>query len=170
MRVILLGKVGNLGNLGNVVNVKDGYARNFLLPRKKALRASKENLANFEKQKAVLETENLNRKSEAEQIASKMDGLGVNIIRQAGESGHLFGSVRAIDVSNAINVAGYDVKKSQICINNPIKTLGIHILNVMLHPEVSVCVKINVAQSIEEAEVQISAATGTQLEEVDTEN
>jgi large subunit ribosomal protein L9 len=169
MKVILLGKVGNLGGLGNIVSVKDGYARNFLLPRKKALRASKENLEGFEKQKAFFETENLKRKSEAEEIALKMDGLFVNIIRQAGESGHLFGSVRATDVSKAINDAGYNINKSQVCINNPIKTLGIHTLSIVLHPEVSICVNVNVAQSAEEANVQLAGAgiADSQKEEIE---
>lgn len=168
MEVVLLERVENLGVIGSVVTVKNGYARNFLLPRKKALRATKENLAYFEAQKSVIEAENLKRKKEAEQVASKMDGLVLNIIRQAGESGHLFGSVRNSDVAEAARDAGFQITKAQVRIDTPIKTLGIYALKVTLHPEVSIEVKVNVAQTIEEADAQLEAFLHPVKEENET--
>jgi large subunit ribosomal protein L9 len=157
MKIILLNKVENLGTIGNIVTVKNGYARNFLLPKKKALRASPANLAFLEKQRAVIEAENLKKKADAEEVAVRMEGLLVSLIRQAGESGNLFGSVRSADVAAAVSQAGYSIHKSQVRIDNPIKTLGIHLVKVELHPEVLVTVKVNVAQTSEEAEAQIAA-------------
>lgn len=157
MQVVLLERVENLGIIGSIVTVKNGYARNFLLPRKKALRATKENLAYFETQKSVIEAENLKRKKEAEQVAAKMEGLVLNVIRQAGESGHLFGSVRNSDVAEAAHELGFQIAKVQVRIDSPIKTLGIYPLKITLHPEVIVEVKVNVAQTVEEAEAQLDA-------------
>jgi len=136
------------------VKVRPGYARNFLLPQKKALRATKENLTYFEKQRAQLEAQNLTRKSEAEQVAEKLNGLKVVLIRQAGESGQLYGSVSARDLSDAVTAAGFTITRGQIVLEKPIKTLGLFPLKVVLHPEVSVAVTANVAQSAEEAEMQ----------------
>jgi large subunit ribosomal protein L9 len=152
--VILLERVENLGQMGQVVKVRPGFARNFLLPQKKAMRATKENLAYFEKQRAQLEAQNLTRKSEAEQVAEKLNGLKVVLIRQAGESGQLYGSVSARDLSDAVTSAGFTITRGQIILEKPIKTLGLFPLKVVLHPEVSVQVTANVAQSGEEAEMQ----------------
>jgi large subunit ribosomal protein L9 len=152
--VILLERVENLGQMGQVVKVRPGFARNFLLPQKKAMRATKENLAYFEKQRAQLEAQNLTRKSEAEQVADKLNGLKVVLIRQAGESGQLYGSVSARDLSDAITAAGFTIGRGQVVLEKPIKTLGLFPLRVVLHPEVSVQVMANIAQSAEEAEMQ----------------
>jgi large subunit ribosomal protein L9 len=152
--VILLERVENLGQMGQVVKVRPGFARNFLLPQKKALRATKENLAYFEKQRAQLEAQNLTRKKEAEEVAEKLNGLKVVLIRQAGESGQLYGSVSARDLSDAVTDAGFTITRGQIVLEKPIKTLGLFPLKVVLHPEVSVQVTANVAQSAEEAEMQ----------------
>ncbi len=152
--VILLERVENLGQMGQVVKVRPGYARNYLLPQKKALRATKENLAYFEKQRAQLEAQNLQRRSEAEQVAQKLDGISVVIIRQAGESGQLYGSVSARDIAQAITEAGFTVGRGQVVLDKAIKTLGLYKQRVVLHPEVSVTVTVNVAQSPEEAEMQ----------------
>jgi large subunit ribosomal protein L9 len=154
VQVILLERVEKLGQMGQVVDVRPGYARNFLLPQKKALRATKDNLAYFETQRSQLEAQNLARKSEAEQVAQKLDGLSVIVIRQAGESGQLYGSVTARDVAQAITEGGFTVGRSQIVLERAIKTLGLHKQRVVLHPEVSVTVTVNVAQSAEEAEMQ----------------
>jgi large subunit ribosomal protein L9 len=154
VQVILLERVEKLGQMGQVVDVRPGYARNFLLPQKKALRATKDNLAYFETQRSQLEAQNLARKSEAEQVAQKLDGLSVIVIRQAGESGQLYGSVTARDVAQAITEAGFTVGRSQIVLERAIKALGLHKQRVVLHPEVSVTVTVNVAQSAEEAEMQ----------------
>ena len=152
--VILLERVENLGQMGQVVRVRPGFARNFLLPQKKAMRATKENLAYFEKQRAQLEAQNLTRKKEAEEVAEKLNGLKVVLIRQAGESGQLYGSVSARDLSDAVTDAGFTITRGQIVLEKPIKTLGLFPLKVVLHPEVSVQVTANVAQSAEEAEMQ----------------
>ncbi len=154
VQVILLERVEKLGQMGQVVDVKPGYARNFLLPQKKALRATKDNLTYFETQRSQLEAQNLARKSEAEQVAKKLDGLSVMVIRQAGESGQLYGSVTARDVADGITEAGFTVGRGQIVLERAIKTLGLHKQRVVLHPEVSVTVTVNVAQSAEEAEMQ----------------
>jgi large subunit ribosomal protein L9 len=154
MDVILLERVEKLGQLGQVVKVKAGYARNFLLPKKKALRATKENLAYFEGQKAQLEARNLELKKEAEVVATKVDGLTVVVVRQAAESGVLYGSVTSRDVADAVTAAGTTIARSQVAIVDPIKTLGLFKVKVVLHPEVSVYVTVNVARSAEEAAVQ----------------
>ena len=152
--LILLERVEKLGQMGQVVKVKPGYARNYLLPQKKAMRATKENLAYFDTQRAQLEASNLERKSEAGMVAEKMEGLSIVVIRQAGESGQLYGSVAARDISDAVTAAGFTVDKRQIVLERPIKTLGLHPVRVMLHPEVGVTVTANVAQSDEGARMQ----------------
>ena len=152
--LILLERVEKLGQMGQVVKVKPGYARNYLLPQKKAMRATKENMAYFETQRAQLEANNLQRRSDAMVIAEKMEGLTVVVIRQAGESGQLYGSVAVRDIAEAITAAGYTVDKTQIVLDRPIKTIGLHPVRVMLHPEVGVTVTANVAQSEEGARMQ----------------
>jgi large subunit ribosomal protein L9 len=152
MEVILLERIEKLGQMGEVVKVKPGYARNFLLPQKKALRASKANMAFFEKQRVQLEAVNLKRRDEAQAVAVKMDGLKVLMVRQAGESGQLYGSVSGRDVADSVKAAGYTVERNQINLDVPIKTLGAWPVRVSLHPEVSVTVVVNVARSQEEAE------------------
>ncbi len=154
VQVILLERVEKLGQMGQVVDVKPGFARNFLLPQKKALRATKDNLAYFEKQRTQLEAQNLSRKGEAEQVAQKLEGLSVVIIRQAGESGQLYGSVTARDIAQGVTEAGFTIVRGQVVQEKAIKTLGLYKQRVVLHPEVSVTVTINVAQSPEEAEMQ----------------
>jgi large subunit ribosomal protein L9 len=152
--VILLERVEKLGQMGQVVKVRPGFARNYLLPQKKALRATKENLAYFEKQRSQLEAQNLSRRGEAEQVAKKLDGVAVTIIRQAGESGQLYGSVTARDVSEAVTKAGFTITRGQVVLDKAIKTLGLYKQRIILHPEVSVGITVNVAQSAEEAEMQ----------------
>ncbi|HZT89125.1 MAG TPA: 50S ribosomal protein L9 [Stellaceae bacterium] len=154
VELILLERVEKLGQMGQVVNVKPGYARNYLLPQKKALRATKENLAYFETQRAQLEANNLKRKSEAGEVAEKLEGLSVVLVRQAGESGQLYGSVSARDISDAVTKAGFTIERHQVVLDRPIKTLGLHPVRIVLHPEVSVSVTANVAQSEEEADMQ----------------
>ncbi|MES2252235.1 MAG: 50S ribosomal protein L9 [Pseudomonadota bacterium] len=160
MKIILLERVEHLGQMGEVVTVKPGYARNFLLPRKKALRATRDNVAFFDKQKAQLEVTNLKLRSEAESVAKTMEGVQIIVIRQASEVGHLYGSVRTQDVSEGLTTAGYTVNRSQVQIVTPIKNLGIHHVRIILHPEVSVMVGVIVAQSEEEAMVRRQAAAG----------
>jgi large subunit ribosomal protein L9 len=152
--LILLERVDKLGQMGQIVKVKPGYARNYLLPQKKAMRATKENLAYFETQRTQLEASNLHRKSEAGEVGTKVEGLTVALIRQAGESGQLYGSVAARDIADAVTKAGFTVDKRQIVLDRPIKTLGLHRLRVMLHPEVAVTITVNVAQSEEGARMQ----------------
>jgi len=152
--LILLERVDKLGQMGQIVKVKPGYARNYLLPQKKAMRATKENLAYFETRRTQLEANNLHRKSEAGDVAGKVEGLTVPLIRQAGESGQLYGSVAARDIAEAVTKAGFTVDKRQIVLDRPIKTLGLHRLRVMLHPEVAVTITANVAQSEEGARMQ----------------
>ena len=152
--LILLERVDKLGQMGQIVKVKPGYARNYLLPQKKAMRATKENLAYFETQRTQLEANNLHKKSEAGDVATKLEGLTVALIRQAGESGQLYGSVAARDISDAVTKAGFTVDKRQIVLDRPIKTLGLHRLRVMVHPEVAVTITANVAQSEEAAKMQ----------------
>jgi len=157
MDVILLERVYNLGQIGDVVKVKPGYARNFLLPHKKALRATEANKARFEAQRAQIEANNLERRTEAEQIRGRVEGLKVVLIRQAGETGQLFGSVTSRDIAEAVTAAGFTVERRQIILDHPIKLLGLHPVRVALHPEVIVTVSANVAKSAEEAEAQEKA-------------
>ena len=152
--LILLERVAKLGQMGQRVKVKPGFARNYLLPQKKALRATRENLAYFESQRAQLEANNLHRKSEATEIGGKLEGLSVVVVRQAGESGQLYGSVSARDIAEAVSEAGFTIEKRQVFLERPIKTLGLHSVRIVLHPEVSVAITANVAQSTEEAAMQ----------------
>jgi large subunit ribosomal protein L9 len=163
VELILLQRVEKLGQMGDVVKVKPGYARNFLLPQKKALRANKDNRAKFEEQRAQLEAQNIKRREEAERIAERVVGLSVMIIRQAGESGSLYGSVSARDIADAATGAGLTINRSQVVLEHPIKSLGLSQVRVSLHPEVSIPVTVNVARSPEEAERQARGerATGT---------
>lgn len=167
VELILLQRVDKLGQMGDVVKVKPGYARNFLLPQKKALRASKDNRARFEQQRAQLEAQNIKRREEAERIAERVGGLTVVIIRQAGEAGSLYGSVSARDIAEAATAAGLTINRSQVILEHPIKTLGLSQVRVALHPEVSIPVTVNVARSVEEAERQGRGerATGQEDEE-----
>jgi len=158
MEVILLERVERLGQMGDVVRVKPGFARNFLLPRKKALRANKANMALFENQRKQLEAHNLERRQEAEKVAKSLDGMSVVMIRSAGESGQLYGSVSARDISDAVTAQGVTITRSQVVMDRPIKDLGLHAMRVTLHPEVAVTVTVNVARSEEEAKRQ--AETG----------
>ncbi len=154
IELILLERVEKLGQMGQLVKVKPGFARNYLLPQKKALRATKENLAYFETQRAQLEANNLQRRSEATEVGAKLEGLTVVLVRQAGESGQLYGSVSARDIADAVTDAGFTIERQQVVLERPIKNLGMHPLRVVLHPEVSVTVTANVAQSAEEAAMQ----------------
>ena len=152
VEVILLQRVEKLGQMGDIVRVRPGFARNYLLPQKKALRASKENRGRFEQQRAQLEAQNLKRREEAERVAERVGGLSVVIIRQAGESGSLYGSVSPRDIATILSGGGFSVNRSQIALNAPIKTIGLHKVPVALHPEVEITVTINVARSADEAE------------------
>jgi large subunit ribosomal protein L9 len=152
MEVILLERVGKLGQMGDVVRVKDGFARNFLLPRGKALRASADNKARFEGMKADLEKRNLESKGEAGKLASKIDGKSYVVLRQASEAGQLFGSVTTRDIARLLNEDGAEVERAQVAINAPIKTIGQYKVPLALHPEIEVAVTVIVARSADEAE------------------
>ena len=154
MEVILLERVANLGQMGEKVRVKDGYARNFLLPRQKALRATKDNLARFETQRVQIEARSLEQRKEADGVGERLNGMSFVLVRQAGESGVLYGSVATRDIADAIGTEGISVNRQQIVIKQPIKTIGLHKVPVSLHPEVEVEVTVNVARSPEEAERQ----------------
>ncbi len=156
MDVILLERVAKLGQMGEVVSVKEGYARNFLLPQKKALRANEANLATFENQKAQLEARNLETKSEAESLGEKLAGQQFIIIRSASDSGSLYGSVTTRDAAEVATAEGFSVDRKQVALIAPIKDLGLHTVAVKLHPEVEVEIELNVARSPEEAELQAS--------------
>ncbi|MBI1180529.1 MAG: 50S ribosomal protein L9 [Alphaproteobacteria bacterium] len=152
MQVVLLERVEKLGQMGDVVNVRDGFARNFLLPKKKAMRATAQNLEVFKARRAHLEAANLERRQEAEAVAEKMQGVRVVIIRQAGESDHLYGSVSPRDIATALDEAGYTVERSQVDLDRPIKTIGRFEIRVFLHPEVSVTTEVVVARSVADAD------------------
>ena len=166
MEVILMKRIEKLGQMGDVVSVKPGFARNYLLPQKKAMRATKENLARFEKQRAQLEAENLKRREEAERVAKDLDGMTVTLIRQAGESGQLYGSVTSRDVADAVTAGGVTVARGQIDLGAVIKMLGLHKVRVVLHPEVAVTVTANVARSDEEAKIQLESGRVVSIEEM----
>jgi large subunit ribosomal protein L9 len=170
IELILLERVEKLGQMGQLVKVKPGFARNYLLPQKKAMRATKENLAHFDTRRAQLEANNLQRRTEATEIGGKLEGLIVVIIRQAGESGQLYGSVSARDVADAVTEAGFTVEKRQVVLDRPIKNLGLHPVRVVLHPEVSVTVTANVAQSAEEAEMQAKGIDPLRLRDEEEED
>jgi large subunit ribosomal protein L9 len=157
-QIILMQRVENLGQMGDIVSVKPGYARNYLLPAGKAMRATKSNIAYFETQKKLLETENLKKRSEAEAVASKMGNFSVVILRQASEGGQLYGSVTTRDIAEGAAKAGVSIDRTQIYLNQSFKTLGLFKVDVYLHPEVKIAITINVARTEEEAKVQ--AETG----------
>ena len=166
MQVILLQRVAKLGQMGEVVTVKDGFARNFLLPQGKALRASAANVKTFELKKAQLEVTNLETKKEAEAVGAKLDGQIFTVIRSASDAGALYGSVTTRDAAQAATDAGFTVNRAQVVLDRPIKELGVHTVSVTLHPEVVVKVKLNVARSIEEATLQ---AAGKSIQELAAE-
>lgn len=170
MEVILLERVAKLGQMGETVRVRDGYARNFLLARGKALRATEENKKRFETQRAQLEARNLELKREADSVAESLDGQSVVILRQSGESGVLYGSVSTRDIAEALSAEGFSVDRNQVTLNTPIKTLGLHTVPVVLHPEISVSVTVNVARSAEEAERQAAGENVTAREELDLDD
>jgi len=154
MEVILLERVEKLGAIGDVVKVKDGFARNYLLPRKKALRANEANRKVFEANRTKIEEDNANRRTDAEKAAKGVDGKTVQLIRQASNTGQLYGSVSARDIVDALEGEGAHVTKSQVVLDRPIKAIGLHEIKIALHPEVAVTVKVNVARSPEEADLQ----------------
>ena len=156
MEVILLERIEKLGQMGDVVNVKTGFARNYLLPQNKALRKTKQNLTRFESQRAQLEADNLTRKNEAENIASKLENMNITILRAAGETGQLYGSVTSRDIAESVTKAGISVNKNQVILNRALKVLGLEPIRISLHPEVSVEITANIARNIEEAEQQSS--------------
>ena len=171
MDVILLERIEKLGQMGDIVTVKSGYARNFLLPQKKAMRATGNNKAVFEQQRTQLEADNLVRRQEAESVAGKIDGIDVTIIRQAGDSGQLYGSVSARDIAGSVPEAGVTVGPSQIVLNRPIKALGIYETRVALHPEVSVNVTVNIARTEDEAKLQLERGSAfTNVDEMEAED
>ena len=175
MEVILLERVEKLGQMGDVVNVKPGYARNYLLPQKMALRATKANRAYFEQQHTHLEAANLERRSEAEAVALKFEGLSIVLVRQASEMGQLYGSIRPQDIADGVNDAGVTLEHKQVKLDRPIKTIGLHKVRIALHPEVAVEITANVARSEAEAELQAKAgmpvpAPGTETEAAEDED
>lgn len=155
MEIILLRRVEKLGQMGDIVKVAPGFFRNFLFPRGFADRATKDRIQQFEEQKAVIEAQNLKERQEAEKIAAKMEGTILNFVRSAGETGHLYGSIRTSDIVAAMADAKFDVSRNQIVIETPIKTLGVHTVYLVLHPEVKLPLTLNIALSDEEAEAQL---------------
>lgn len=166
MQVILLERVAKLGQMGDVVDVKNGYARNYLLPQGKALSASKANIEAFENQKAQLEARNLESKKEAEDLAARLNGQQFVVIRSASDAGALYGSVTTRDTADVATQDGYSLDRKQVVIPRPIKELGLHEVSVVLHPEVEAVIALNVARSIEEAELQ---ASGKSIQELAAE-
>lgn len=172
MDIILLERIEKLGQMGDVVKVKAGFARNYLLPHKKAMRATKENLAYFSTQRQQLEAENIKHRDEAQKVADKLNGLKVVVIRSAGDTGQLYGSVNARDIANAVTEAGFTVQRSQVVMERPVKALGLFDLRVRLHPEVAATITVNVARSEDEAAEQQRlghAIIAGELEEADEE-
>ena len=163
MDIILLERVAKLGQIGEVVKVKEGYARNYLLPQGKALRVNAANIARFDAEKAQMEARNLETKKEAEALAEKLDGQTFIVIRSASDAGSLYGSVTTRDAAEAATAEGFSVDKGQVVLNATIKDLGIHAVNVVLHPEVSVVINMNVARSVEEAELQAAGKSVAEL-------
>lgn len=166
MDVILLERIARLGQMGDTVSVKDGFARNFLFPQGKALRANEANKKKFENERAQLEARNLERKSEAQQVADKLDGKTFVVIRSAGETGQLYGSVSTRDIADVITADGFSIIRTQVELNHPIKSIGLHNVAVNLHPEVQVNVIINIARSTEEAERQAAGEDLTSIEAI----
>lgn len=154
MEIILLERIAALGQMGDVVRVRDGYARNYLLPQGKALRANEANRNRFEAQRAHLEARNLERRQEAESVAAKVNGQSFIVIRQAGETGQLYGSVTTRDIAEVAEANGFSIERGQVALNQPIKTIGMHEVRVVLHPEVDAAIVVNVARSDDEAERQ----------------
>lgn len=170
MQVILLERIARLGQMGDVVRVRDGYARNFLLPQGKALRATKDNAKRFDAERAQLEARNLERKGEAAAVAAKLDGQSFIVVRQAGETGQLYGSVTARDLADTMTAGGFTVGRAQVILNQPIKTIGLHTVAIALHPEVESKVTVNVARSEDEATRQARGEDLTvRAEEADIE-
>ena len=171
MQVILLQRIGKLGQMGDVVTVKDGFARNFLLPQGKALRATKANRERFDRERVQLEARNLELKSEAEAVAAKLAGQSFVVIRQAGDSGQLYGSVSTRDIAEIVSAGGFSVERRQVNLDRPIKTLGLHPIRISLHAEVEPQVTVNVARSADEAERQARGeqVTGRAMEEAEDE-
>ena len=157
MEVILLERIEKLGQMGDVVNVKAGFARNYLLPQNKALRKTKQNLTHFESQRAQLEAENLTKKTEAEKIADKLKGMKITILRAAGETGQLYGSVTSRDIAETVTESGVSINRYQVILNSALKVLGLEPIRISLHPEVSVEVIANIARNKDEAEQQLSS-------------
>jgi large subunit ribosomal protein L9 len=166
MEVILLERISRLGQMGDTVKVKDGFARNFLLPQGKALRANAANKNKFEGQRAQLETRNLERKSEAQQIADQLDGKSFIVVRSAGETGQLYGSVSTRDISEIVTAEGFTVGRNQVELNQPIKTIGLANVAIALHPEVEVTITLNIARTADEAERQAKGETLTTAEAI----
>jgi large subunit ribosomal protein L9 len=165
MQVILLERVGKLGQMGDVVTVRDGHARNYLLPQGKALRATKENIARFERERAQIEARNLELRKEAEAVAEKLDGQSYIAIRQSSDTGQLYGSVSTRDIADLVSEAGASINRSQVLLDRPIKTLGLHDVRIQLHPEVDVHVTLNVARSQDEADLQAQGQDVTAIRE-----
>jgi large subunit ribosomal protein L9 len=166
MEVILLERVSRLGQMGDTVKVKDGFARNFLLPQGKALRANEANKKKFEGQRAQLEARNLERKSEATQVSEKLDGKSFIAVRSAGETGQLYGSVSTRDIAELLTAEGFSVNRNQILLNQPIKTIGLTNVAIALHPEVEVTITLNIARTADEAERQAKGETLTTAEAI----
>ena len=169
MDIILLQRGEKLGQMGEVVNVKPGYARNYLLPQKKALRATKENVAEFEQRRTQLEADNLDRRQEAEHVAGRLDGLSIVLTRQASDSDQLYGSVTTRDIADKVTEAGFTIDRRQVELDRPIKTVGLHQVRIRLHPEVAVEVTANVARSTEEAEARARGERPSAIDDDDVE-
>ncbi len=165
MQVILLERIEKLGQMGEVVAVKPGYARNYLLPQGKALRATEDNIARFENERSQFEARNLERRQDAEKVAEKLDGLACVLLRQASDSDQLYGSVSAGNIAKALAEEGFAVNKPQVLLHRPIKTIGLHLVRVKLHPEVGVGVTVNVARTKEEAQAQVSPRADSKAED-----
>ena len=172
MQIILLERIEKLGQMGDLVKVKPGYARNYLLPQGKALRANNANMERFESERAQREADNLTKRSEAEAEAKKMDGLTVNLVRAASEMGQLFGSVTSRDIAEAVTEAGFTVNRNQVVMDRAIKTLGLTDIKIRMHPEVSVSITVNIARSLAEADTQLKtgvAVTGENKDDADVD-
>jgi large subunit ribosomal protein L9 len=169
MEVILLERIARLGQMGDVVRVRDGYARNFLLPQGKALRANEANRLKFESERVNLEARNLERKQEAEAVAAKLNGQSFVLVRQAGETGQLYGSVSTRDLADVMTEGGFTVARTQVGLNHPLKEIGLHQVAVLLHPEVEATVTVNIARSVDEAERQSRGEDLTTREEFEME-
>ncbi len=165
MQVILLERIGRLGQMGDIVKVRPGFARNFLLPLGKAMRATKENMLHFDKQRAQLEANNLQRKAEAEAVGAKLSGQRFTVIRQAGDTGQLYGSVSTRDIADAVTAGGFTIDRVQVLLDRPIKNLGVHDVRIGLHPEVAVKIALNIARTQEEADRQAAGEDVTKVKD-----